>query len=341
MQIEKLREGHWEDAAGLVAAAVRRLRQEVTVLPPQYTEAAAVLPLLAELAGRVPGVAAVERGQLVGFLCAMSLGSFKGKRGAFSPAWANGAMAEDARRIYQAMYAALAPDWLLSGCVVHTVQLLAHDAAGREGLYWLGFGLNNVDAIRDLAPVDPGNPGSPGARAGEAQQQELTIRRATVADVDVVAELGEGLQRHLADSPVYLPYLHREAAADHAAWLAQADNRQWLAFRGGQPVAELRCEPANYTALAMAADPGTVFITSAYTVPAERNTGVAGALLGTLLAEVRAAGYVRCATDFESANLPGARFWLHHFQPTAYAVVRYVDERAEYAHGGRRRETFW
>lgn len=331
MQIEQLRENHWEDAAALVAAGVQRLRQKVGILPQQYEDPAAILPRLAELAPHAPGVAAVAQGRLAGFLCTMSLATFKGKRAAFSPAWANAAAPEDARRIYQEMYAALAPQWLTSGCFVHAVQLLAHEQAGRDGLYWLGFGLNNVDAIRDLAPLPPA--GTP--------QQNLTIRRATAEDVDAVVELGAALQRHLADSPIYLPFIERALPADHREWLAQEGHRQWLAFRGDQPIAELRCEPTNDTALAMAADPGTVFITSAYTIPSARNTGVAGALLNELLAEVRDAGFVRCATDFESANLPGARFWLRHFQPTAYAVVRYVDERASYAHAGRSVETFW
>jgi hypothetical protein len=32
---------------------------------------------------------------------------------------------------------------------------------------------------------------------------------------------------------------------------------------------------------------------------------------------------------------------MRHFQPTAYSVVRYVDERAGYAHAQRRTEDFW
>jgi GNAT superfamily N-acetyltransferase len=335
MQIVEFTENHWEDAAALVAAAVRRLRQEVGILPPQYEEGAAILPRLAQLARSVPGVAAIDNGRLEGFLCAMSLSSFKGKRGAFSPAWANAAQPENAGRIYQALYAALAPQWLTGGCVVHTVQLLAHDRRGLDGLFWLGFGLNNVDAIRDLAPVagahGPATPVPPG----------ITIRRAAADDVAAVGALGEGLQRHLADAPVYLPFLHRDTPADHLAWLAEPGNRQWLAFRGGLPVAELRREPSNFTALALAADAGSTFITSAYTTPAERSGGIAAALLDCLLADARDEGLVRCATDFESANLPGARFWLRHFQPTAYAVVRYVDERIGYAHAGREHNTFW
>ena len=110
---------------------------------------------------------------------------------------------------------------------------------------------------------------------------------------------------------------------------------------GGTAVAELRCEPTNYTAGAIAADPRTTFITSAYTIPSERNSGVASALLAQLLAHAHASGCERCVTDFESANLPGARFWMRHFRPITFSVLRYVDERALYAHAERQAEDIW
>lgn len=332
MQIVELSEKHWEDAAALVAARVRELRRGLPILPQQFEDSATVLPFIADLAARVPGAAAVARGRLAGFLFAMVLPSFKSKRTAYSPVWANGALAEDARRIYQELYAALAPRWLANGCVVHAVSVLAHDRAGLDGLYWLGFGLNNVDAVRDLSPLAP---------ADLRHAADLSMRRATVDDIGAIMRLGDGLRRHLAASPIYLPYMEPDTAAEYCEWLAQPGNVQWLAYRGATAVAELRCEPTNDTAGAIAADPASTFITSAYTIPSERNSGVASALLAQLLDHARACGCERCVTDFESANLPGARFWMRHFQPITYSVLRYVDERALYAHAERQAEDIW
>ena len=333
MQIVELAEKHWEEAAALVAARVAELRRALPILPQQYEDGATILPLIADLAAQVPGVAAMEQGRLAGFLFAMVLPSFKGKRAAYSPVWANGARAvgagEDAARVYQELYAALAPRWLANGCVVHAMSLLAHDRAGLDGLYWLGFGLNNVDAVRDLSPLAP---------ADLRHADDLSIRRATAGDIDDIMRLGDGLRRHLAASPIYLPYMDPDTAGEYREWLAQPGNVQWLAYRGGTAVAELRCEPTNYTAGAIAADPRTTFITSAYTIPSERNSGVASALLAQLLAHAHASGCERCVTDFESANLPGARFWMRHFRPITFSVLRYVDERALYAHAERQAE---
>lgn len=332
MQIVELAEKHWEDAAALVAARVRELRRALPILPQQFEDPATVLPRIADLAAQVPGVAAIEQGRLAGFLFAMVLPSFKSKRTAYSPVWANGAQADNAGRVYQELYAGLAPRWLANGCVVHALSVLAHDRPGLDGLYWLGFGLNNVDAVRDLSPLAP---------ADLQHAADLSIRRATAGDIDDIMRLGEGLRRHLAAAPIYLPYMDPDTAGEYREWLAQPGNVQWLAYRGGTAVAELRCEPTNDTAGAIAADPRTTFITSAYTIPSERNSGVASALLAQLLVHARAWGCERCVTDFESANLPGSRFWMRHFRPITFSVLRYVDERALYAHAERQAEDIW
>jgi hypothetical protein len=46
-------------------------------------------------------------------------------------------------------------------------------------------------------------------------------------------------------------------------------------------------------------------------------------------------GYERCAVDFEPQNLAGARFWLKHFQPVCYSLIRHVDERIAWAQADR------
>jgi GNAT superfamily N-acetyltransferase len=266
----------------------------------------------------------------------MSLHTIKGKRGTFSPEWANGARPQDASAIYQALYAAIAPRWLANGCFVHALRVLAHDRQGLDGLCWQGFGLNNFDAIRDLSSV---NVAAPDSAAGGLS--DVVFRRATAAEIDDVSRLGEGLQRHLASPPIYLSYIQPDTRADHLEWLAQPRHVQYLAYRNGAAIAEMRREPSNYTACAIAADERTTFITSAYTAPEERSGGVAGALLQHLLEDARAEGCERCATDFESANILGARFWMRHFQPTALSVIRYVDERVAYAHAQRSAADFW
>jgi hypothetical protein len=46
LQVVPLREGHLEDAAGLVGARHRKFLDQMPLLPPQYGETTTLLPLL-------------------------------------------------------------------------------------------------------------------------------------------------------------------------------------------------------------------------------------------------------------------------------------------------------
>jgi hypothetical protein len=45
-------------------------------------------------------------------------------------------------------------------------------------------------------------------------------------------------------------------------------------------------------------------------------------MLDGALAWARESGYVRCAVDFESANLLASRFWPKHFETVGITVGR-------------------
>ena len=94
-------------------------------------------------------------------------------------------------------------------------------------------------------------------------------------------------------------------------------------------------EPSNPTACYIIRDEKTTSITSAFTRESERNKGIATALLNHSLNWARSVGYERCAVDFESQNIPATHFWLRHFQPVCYSLIRYVDERVAWAHEKR------
>jgi len=64
----------------------------------------------------------------------------------------------------------------------------------------------------------------------------------------------------------------------------------------------------------------------ACTAPDFRGKGVGTALLNHCLAWARERGYTNCAVDFEPMNAEGSRFWLRHFRPVCYSVMRAVDE---------------
>jgi len=314
LEIVPLGDKHLEDAAALVTARYRALRADVPSLPSRYEDLASILPLLRNLAGQAPGVVAIRSGHLVGFLLGVVLPAFRGRRSVYSSEWANGADPEDSREIYREMYARLSARWVADGCLIHLVTLLAHDREGIDAWHWLGFGLTHLDAMRHLTPV-------------QGTVADIHIRRARVEDIKEAMALDQALQRHLAAAPVFL-LLEEERGRDfHEQWLANPANVLWLAYRGTEVVACMELSPASPEACYIIRDKKTTSIVTAFTKESVRNRGIGTALLRHSLDWARSAGYERCAVDFEPENISAARFWLRHFQPICYSLIRHVDAR--------------
>ena len=84
--------------------------------------------------------------------------------------------------------------------------------------------------------------------------------------------------------------------------------------------------PANVDACTIIHDEKTTSIVGAFTTESVRGGGIATALLNRSLEWARSDGYERCAVDFEPMNPLATRFWLRHFQPVCYTLIRHVDE---------------
>ena len=74
-------------------------------------------------------------------------------------------------------------------------------------------------------------------------------------------------------------------------------------------------------------DTGMMNICGAYMLPEYRFSGMFTKLLSFLMDTLGAEGYTRCGVDSESFNPTARGFWLKHFTPYTYTVVRRIDER--------------
>jgi GNAT superfamily N-acetyltransferase len=322
LEIVPLYDKHLEDAAALVTTGYRALREHVPSLPSRYEDVSSILPLLRDLAAQAPGVVAMRDGRLAGFLLGMVLPEFRGKRSVYSPEWANIVNGEDGGETYREMYAHLSARWVADGCFTHVITLLAHDRQAMDAWHWLGFGLASVDATRDLRPA-------------QGTVADVVIRRARLEDIEEAMALSQALQRHLATAPIFLVPEETPEEEFHEQWLADSAHALWLAYRGGEVVACMGLEPSNPKACYIIRDEKTISITSAFTEESERNKGIGTALLNHSLDWAYSVGYDRCAVDFEPQNIPAARFWLRHFQPVCYSLIRHVDERVAWAYEKR------
>ena len=190
LEITRLNEEHLEDAAVLVSSRYGRLLEQEPLLPHRYRDVSNLLPLLHNIHSAGPGVAAVRDGRLVGFLAGWLMPSFRGKRSAFSPEWANAADLEDSQTIYEEMYSCLAADWVADSFVAHYISLFANDPNAIRAWHWLSFGMLSVDAIRSLQPI-------------EGVDAQINIRRAKLQDLEQILTLNDELRQYMKGPPVY------------------------------------------------------------------------------------------------------------------------------------------
>jgi GNAT superfamily N-acetyltransferase len=296
----------------------------VPLLPPQYGEPDTIVALLRRLVPGAPargaedqgGVAALRDGRLAGFITGFLIPDFRGAPGVFCPEWASAAEPGAERRIYEEMYTHLAARWVAGGYVQHALGLFGHERTCLDAWHWLGFGMAAADGVRSLDAVD-------------APATAVNARRGTPGDVEGVADLLDGLRRHLAASPTFLVQDDSSTHEQARAWLEDPEMAVWLAFDSApEPISFLVSGPATHNASTIIRDEGTTSIVGAFTRPGARGAGVGAALLDRALAWGRDAGYTRCGVDFEPMNVLAARFWMRYFRPVVYYVFRHVDPRA-------------
>jgi len=310
LRIVELQERHLSDAAALAVSRYRALRQQVPILPERYEQVDVLLPMLRDLLGQTSSIAAMADERLVGYMAGWALDDFRGQRAVLSPEWANGADPAQSRRVYEAMYCRASAAWVADGRHTHLVCQLPHDRDALEGWSWLGFGMFAADGVRDLGAV-------------QGPMTRVNTRRAGSQDIDAFLALDGALSRHLAAPPVFLRHDQASRAAAEA-WLADPRHALWLAEDASGVLGFMKQGPASTDACTIIRDGGTSSITGAYTCEDARGQGIGAALLSRVLRCAAEQGYVRCAVDFEPMNVPAARFWMRHFRPVSYALVRYI-----------------
>ncbi len=314
LKVTPLKEEHLEDAAVLVSNRYSRLCEQEPHLPHRYAEVDNLLPLLREIwnASGI-GMEAIHGTRLVGFLTGWQMPSFRGKRSTYSPEWANAADLEESQRIYEEMYSQLAAVWVADKYVAHYISLFPNDVTALRAWHWLNFGMVSVDAIRGLDSI-------------QVYDENVSIRRAELQDLEQVMELHEALWQYMKGTPVFLLTEKRDRSY-HEEWLRNPDKVVWLAYWNEEPVAFMRVGPADDEVCTIIYDEKTTSIYAAFTKEKVRGKGIATALLDHALQSARAAGYERCAVPFEPMNLLGTRFWLKYFNPVCLTVLRHIDAR--------------
>jgi GNAT superfamily N-acetyltransferase len=308
---------HMEAAAALVVARYQAGRKIYPLWPDKYNRPEDMLPVFRHGEEERVGVAAIRRGKVAGFITSIPYDSF-GLPVVWIPEWAHGAEASERGYLYRRMYAALADYWVAKGRLKHGIRAFAYEKDVLDALFTTGFGMNGIDAMRDIRPLPEPN-------------TQIKIRRAVPDDAGLLMEMLRLLARHLGVSPVFAYFPGTRVESEEKEFrkqLAGDTTAIFLAYEGDEIIGAMRAGPPSLEEFNMPVfDAHTCAISTAYTREDRRGKGAATALLNAVLVWAREKEYTRCAVDFESANMPGSRFWLSHFQPIIYSLARHIEHR--------------
>jgi GNAT superfamily N-acetyltransferase len=323
LKIIPLQKEHLPAAAALLVARYQEGRKLNPLWPDKYRKAEEVLPFFGYHQEEQISVAAQRGGKTVGFMVSFPWDNF-GVPVVWIPDWAHAAVAEERGYIYRLMYAEVARQRVAEGRLKHCAAVYAGEREVLDAFYALGFGMHGMDSIRGIDSMR-------GLEPVKGSAAEITIRQAGLRDLDSLMELRRRLSNHLRQAPTYayFPDTSVEAgAADFEKQLKDENAAVFLACRRNEIIGVMRVIPSMQSEFKLPVfDEGTCSINMAFVSEDCRGTGIAPALLNAILDWGREKGYKRCGVDYESANLPGARFWLKNFKPVCYGLTRFIDKR--------------
>jgi ribosomal protein S18 acetylase RimI-like enzyme len=223
--------------------------------------------------------------------------------------------------VYNALFGAIASEYLDDGIFDHTVHVPAGDPALDEAWSNLGFGRFAAVAARSTSPL-------------RVEVGSTEVRLATSEDVEHVYRLAAAGNAYHAEAPMFVPYMDPYAEQDVREDLRQGleDTAQafFLGFADGEPAGLLRVEQAKGSPLFVPDD--ACYIGDTAVLALARGSGVGTAVLEAALAEARERGHNHVTLHYQVQNPLASAFWAGHgFEPVMYHMRRRLDERIAWA----------
>jgi len=273
-------------------------------MDPAYESATATRPQLeALLAGdSAAGWSATRDGALVGYVIGISKDEKVWGRNVWVEAPGHAADDPD---VLRQLYAGAAGTWVEAGRTNHHVLVPATDTGLVDAWFRLDFGQQHLHAVREVPPPE----------FGVVPRTELTIRRATLEDIEPLVELERVLPLHLAGSPVFsrLPVSSPdEIVAELRVDLVDARYHFLVAEHEGRVIGTgMGCSlEMSSGSTGLNRPPNAGYLAYVAVFPEGRGLGAGRALGDAVLAWSRDAGYEWVATDWRSTNLDADRAWL-------------------------------
>ena len=309
---------HLDGGALLLAERHRAHRLAEPGLDPRYEAPGAAREELGALlrVDGASGVAGLIDGDVAGFVVGTPRDASWGPNMWVEPA---GHAVTDAELVRD-LYATAAERWVADGLALHYAMVPASDRALVDAWFRLGFGHQQVYAIRETPPATERTEAPPG----------LVVRLARLDDLDALARLDVALPAHQALSPVFSRRALPTVEDARAEYEADFDDPRFATFvveREGEVIGSaIACAIELSSAhKSLAPPPGAGFLGFASVMPEARGRG-AGRVLGEAVLEwARETEREWVVTDWRMTNLLSSRAWPRlGFRPTYYRLHRAI-----------------
>lgn len=313
-----LKNSHVEEVATIISTNYKDARLALPILSDKYEDIQMHIKEIGKYVDDSNFVVAIESGKVAGFISGFSINEFKGTaKGTLSLPTLHGiADGYDKSYLYSELYRRVSDLWINSDCYTHALMLYANDKNTIDSWVLNGFGMLVIDAVRPLEEIVIPN-----------MENNILIRKAYIEDLIDMEHLFKGIDKHLSSSPIYLyNHVSENYVDEYEDLLKTEGNILWIAEVDNKIIGYLK---TNKTEINMdELDDGyTMGINGAYVLPEYRGQHIMARLLNVATKWAIDSGLKRCSTDFESANIEGRRFWLKHFTPYCYSMIRRIDER--------------
>lgn len=318
VSIEQFGERHIESAGRMFVEQYKLLRKENYLLPEKFADENIIQSMLKGIIAEQPAVVAIMDGEVAGYLVGYAgIQSFKSSSsGIFVPAWGHCIGTQRSMdRIFSALYTEISAEWVRRQCYMQAISFIAPNPALQELLYILGFGLLLIDGIREMKHLDT------------KHADDIEIRMARESDITDLMVIDRKLCQHLRESPIFLNFSTKNDIDKARESFLAEDIGTFIAKDGNEIVSCIRGKLNMGPGCDLFDVDGSLGINFAYTNSNARGKGLAALLLNELLNWGVSQGMERCVVDFESANLLGKHFWMRHFGPICYSVIRKIDDR--------------
>lgn len=316
VEIRPFTDEHLDGAAVLLAERHRRHRLAEPLLPARFEEPSAARGELEAIwdANGASGAVALDGGRVAGFLVGAPRSD---------PLWGANVWVEFAGHAVEEcelardLYGAAAERWVEEGNTRHYV-LVPVSAPLVDAWFHVGFGLQHVHAVRDLADELPD------------ETAEIQVGPAESCDVDDLIEIAPLIKNVQARSPVFgymPPDDPDELRAEILDDIARPETGCLVAEVADRVVGNFVIVPVERTRslVGLGRPDRAAHLGFAATRPEVRGTGAGLALTRASFRWAREQGYETMVTDWRATNLLSSRFWPRRgFKPTFYRLYRSI-----------------